>query len=247
MAGNAWIRGVLDARLWALIGATVVLLALLVASAQAFTLIPTPGIHYSATDEGAGTTNGVSPDSAPSGTPFTFYVKYFDPSGSPGAAPMQANLLLDLDGNGVVGGTVTPFARPAWPSYLLAVLALAWVLSWLLARRMPRWRTAFSAAGVALAIMLVTIGCGGSSGGGGGTAIASHAGLAVCSSPTSETVPMDDHAVAGDYGAGALFTAQVTLNCQPGLLLFMFDFKNSSGVPIGFGTAPNLHTLVITP
>ena len=236
-------------RFW--LGVLVAGLALVVplGTASAFTLItPIPGIHYSAADKTDGTLNGVSPNSGSSGTQFTFYVKYFDTLPSPGLAPSAANLLIDLDGNGVAGGVVTPFAQPRWPSQLLAALALLWVLTWLLARRIARLRPVFTGAGVALVIVLVTLGCGSSSK--DGTVLASGAGLATCSSPAGETIAMTDMGGGSpDYAAGVLFTAQATLTCQPGVVLFMFDFRHAAGpaYKMAFGTAPNLHTLVINP
>lgn len=216
------------------------------ASVGAFSLpvLPVPYLLYSVS-EPESNANGVTPDSGASGTAFTFSVSYISPGSSPGTAPSTSNLLIDLNGDGIVGGIVTPFYRPPevpWPALMLVALGL---LLLLLARRAARRRPVLAHAGVALAAVFLVLGCNGSDS--DGSAFASHGGLALasCSSPAGESIPMTDP--GGDYTTGVDFVVTVPLTCEPGIVLFKFDFVVAGVLPADLGTAVNLHTLQITP
>lgn len=212
-----------------------------------FSLPPIPGLLFYSSSESDSPQNGVMPDSGASGTTFNFYVSYTEAGASPGIGPSKYDLLIDLDGDGIVGGVVTPFHRPPefpWAALTLIPLGL---LVLILITHSSRVRPAFTHAGVALAVVLLVIGCNGAGGDVFGTAEASHGGLALasCSSPMSEVIPMTDG--GGDYTLGVEFTASVTLTCELGIVLYMFDFEGPAMNPITIGNAVNLHTLRITP
>lgn len=76
----------------------------------------------------AGETNGVDPDSGPSGTTFTFKVQYVSASN---LEPQTAELWLDLDGDGSYSASVTPISPfvggakpPATTGLLIGLIGL---------------------------------------------------------------------------------------------------------------------------
>ena len=144
----------------------VVLFFISVGTISGFTLFPIPGFLLNSSADPL-PANGVDLDSGPSGTTFTFRVAYFDFSTS-NVAPTTAELHIDLDGNGIVGGLVTPFYKPpqnstfwswAWVSGLLAL----WLMAMLLARHKKALRPVYAhlALVMSLALFLLVLGCGG--------------------------------------------------------------------------------------
>ena len=229
-----------------------ILIAITAAPIFAFTLLDIPLIHYATLVEPGPIFNGVDPDTGPSGTSFTFYVNYIDQNLTGGEfPPTKADLLIDLDGDGIVGGLVTPFFSPPPlnPAPWLGALLALGLFFLLLARHARFWRPAFSKLALVSVLFILALGCGGSDDGGGGVATASGLTLASCSSPVGETQTMvDPSGGTGNYSTtGEVFTVALTLNCEPGILLYQFDFQSNEGVPAIIGTAPNLHTLTITP
>lgn len=215
-----------------------------------FTLISIPGINFS-TSESESAPNGVTPDSGPSGTEFTFLLDYRDIAarGIPGTAPGVSQLHIDLNGDAFVGtgrlapAIVPPDQRPGY--WLLAGLLLA-LLGTLLYRHHRRWRPAIQQSAIAISLSVWLFACSF----GDDSASAKHGGLALaeCTSPASEVIDMSRVSTgAADYYTppGEEFASTVTLDCSAGVVLFRFYYELSDGTEVTFGNAQGHHYLII--
>jgi hypothetical protein len=178
----------------------------------AFTLYGTAATSISfATDP-----NGVDPDFAPSGSTFTFTVKY---SNSSGAAPQRHDLWIDVNQNGLPDAAA-PFVLP-W-SGAGPWLAGAAVLAGLACLVAVRRRTLARLLAVAIAAFALT----------------------TCKLPTTQEIyPMSSSGT--DWMLGVVFTADVELVADPGDYVFEFLFEDNFGTPVMAGSAAGPHAVVI--
>jgi hypothetical protein len=160
--------------------------------------------------------NGVDPDSAPSGSTFTFTVKYWGVGSND--EPLRTDLWIDLDGDGQQDARSPIFTDlgGSWPWIGAIALLVAMLLVAGHRRSLPRL--------AALAVALVA--------------------LSTCRLPMTrqEIYPMTGSGT--DWVAGVVFTAEVPLVRDPGAYEFMFLFENYLSIPVS-GPAAGVLELTI--
>jgi hypothetical protein len=182
----------------------------------AFTLV-FPKLDF-ATDS-----NGVNPDSGPSGTTFTFTVTYTDATIT-SAAPTRSVVWIDLNGDGTesAGPLVVPF-RGSPPASLLLVIIIGGIAVTLTSLRGRLWRVA-----PAFAAAITLMSC----------------PVALSEAPPQETTEVFEMTGNGTWSTGVVMTATAALTNTPATYNFRFKFKDSNGLDVTNGTASG--TLQVT-
>jgi hypothetical protein len=172
---------------------------------------PDPGLAWV-----TGETNGVNPDSGPSGTSFIFKVDYFSASNNP---PQTNELRIDLNADGVYGmGVITLLPGGNFPPLsrvlLFAVPGLI-LLTILLFVHIPRKHPVLSVLGISFTILLVSLavvtGC--ETGGGGDE---SDEIITMSEVDTGDTVFTD----------GKTYTASLDIDGDPRTIKYRFVFSD---------------------